>query len=176
MAEESMESDSLLGHAGSRISRAWHGFLSFAIRDNVLEVALGLLIASSFTNLVTSFVSDLVLPLVSLLPFLHRNLDEKFAVLRAGSNYVADKGYNTLAQARSDGALVLAYGAFLEKVLSFFAMSLTLYAIARMYMWLSHDPIIKNTVRCRYCRKYIGEKALRCVNCSSWQDGREDQW
>lgn len=52
----------------------------------------------------------MVLPIVSLLPFLNRNMDQKFAVLMEGPNYVEGKGYNTLEQARSDGALVLAYG------------------------------------------------------------------
>lgn len=51
----------------------------------------------------------MVLPVVSLLPFLNRNMDQKFAVLSRGPNYVAE-GYNTLKQARDDGALVLAYG------------------------------------------------------------------
>ena len=60
--------------------------------------------------MVTSFVSDLVLPIVSLLPFLNRNMDQKFAVLSKGPNYVSGEGYNTLKQARDDGALVLAWG------------------------------------------------------------------
>lgn len=58
----------------------------------------------------TSFVSDIVLPVVSLLPFLNRNMDQKFAVLSQGPNYASEEGYNTLKQARDDGALVLAYG------------------------------------------------------------------
>jgi large conductance mechanosensitive channel len=67
-------------------------------------------IAQAFTKVVTSFVSDIILPIIALLPFLHRNFDEKFAVLRRGPHYVKEKGYNTLEQARNDGALVLAYG------------------------------------------------------------------
>ncbi|KAF9886548.1 hypothetical protein FE257_011320 [Aspergillus nanangensis] len=154
--------------------RVWSGFVNFAARDNVLEVALGLIIAKAFTKVVTSFVADVVLPIVSLLPFLNRNLDQKFAVLSEGPNFVEGKGYNTLDQARSDGALVLAYGVFLETIISFFGVSLTLYAVAQLYMYISHDTIIKPTVRCKYCRKFIGKRALRCIYCSSWQDGRED--
>lgn len=112
-------------HAQARVRHAWDGFINFAARDNVLEVALGLMqvlwlyllvtiltssrIANAFTKVVTSFVSDLVLPIVSLLPFLNRNMDQKFAVLSKGPNYTSE-GYNTLHQAREDGALVLAYG------------------------------------------------------------------
>jgi large conductance mechanosensitive channel len=52
----------------------------------------------------------MILPIVSLLPFLNRNMDEKFAVLSKGPHYDEEVGYNTLGQAREDGALVLAYG------------------------------------------------------------------
>jgi large conductance mechanosensitive channel len=64
-------------------------------------------IAAAFTKVVSSLVSDIILPIVSLLPMLRRNLDEKFAVLRNG-----DSGgeYKTVAQALDDGAVVMAYG------------------------------------------------------------------
>ncbi|PLB37743.1 MscL family protein [Aspergillus candidus] len=161
--------------ARDHIRQAWDGFINFAARDNVLEVALGLIIAQAFTKVVTSFVSDIILPVISLLPFLSRNMDEKFAVLTQGPNYADMNGYNTLEQAREDGALVLAYGVFLQTILSFFGVSLTLYAIAHIYTWISDDRVIKPTVRCRYCKKFISDQATRCVNCSSWQDGREDR-
>ncbi|PTU20411.1 hypothetical protein P175DRAFT_0517357 [Aspergillus ochraceoroseus IBT 24754] len=160
--------------AKDQVQHAWDGFINFAARDNVLEVALGLIIANAFTTVVKSFVSDMILPIVSLLPFLNRNMDQKFAVLSQGPRFVEGKGYNTLQQARDDGALVLAYGLFLENVLNFCGISLTLYAVAQMYMYVSHNKIIKPTVRCRYCRQFISEQALRCLHCGSWTDGRED--
>lgn len=70
-------------------------------------------LASAFTSVVTSFVSDILLPPLSLLPFINRNMDQKFAVLRAGNNYhngTHGHGYNTLSQALADGAVVMAYG------------------------------------------------------------------
>jgi large conductance mechanosensitive channel len=61
---------------------------------------------------VTSFVSEILLPPLSLLPGINRNMDEKFAVLRHGPNYntTDGHGYNTLKQAADDGAVVMAYG------------------------------------------------------------------
>ncbi|KAJ5802798.1 uncharacterized protein N7503_005248 [Penicillium pulvis] len=147
--------------AGEQVRHGWDAFLNFAARDNVLEVALGLIIANSFTKVVTSFVSDIVLPVVSLLPFLNRNMDQKFAVLSQGPHYDPEKGYNTVKQARDDGALVLAWGGFVENMLNFLGVSLTLFAVAHLYMLVSRNKIIKPT-------------ASRCLNCSSWQDGRED--
>ena len=58
----------------------------------------------------TSFVSDILLPPIALLPFLNRNFEEKFAVLRKGPYYDEMDGYNTLKQAQDDGAVVMAYG------------------------------------------------------------------
>ena len=121
--------------------KLWEGFSDFALQENVIGVAVGLMyvdfyrlvvtivffpnnstleltlrwcrLASAFTSVVTSFVSDILLPPLSLLPFINRNMDEKFAVLRAGKNYhngTHGHGYNTLSQALGDGAVVMAYG------------------------------------------------------------------
>jgi len=69
-------------------------------------------LAKAFTAVVTSFVSEILLPILSLLPFIKRNFDEWFAVLSPGRGYGEGKhrGYNTLRQALDDGAVVMAYG------------------------------------------------------------------
>ncbi|KAH3967719.1 hypothetical protein HBI56_034580 [Parastagonospora nodorum] len=158
-------------------SWAWDSFSNFALRDNVLEVAVGLILAAAFTSCANSLVSDIILPLISLLPFLSRNLDEKFAILKHGPHYngTITNGYNTVKQALDDGAVVFAYGSFLDKVVRFVCIALTLWIIAIAYSRGSGDNIVKKQVKCKYCRKYKSEKAKRCVNCTSWQDGREDR-
>ncbi|QSZ34142.1 hypothetical protein DSL72_005730 [Monilinia vaccinii-corymbosi] len=193
--------------ARKHLTTFWDGFVDFAFNDNVLHVAIGLIIAQSFTTLITSLVSCVLLPPLSLLPFLNKNLDEKFAVLRPGPHYdgtlhnhtvvgggvgeglegngtvissmgiefLYGAGYNTLKQALEDGAIVLAWGSFLNNLINFMGVGLSLYGIAGLYQYFSRDnAIIKHTVRCKYCCKKIFEKARRCVYCSSWQDGRED--
>ncbi|TVY13580.1 Anditomin synthesis protein L [Lachnellula arida] len=176
------DSQELLTHGGevvvSGARRMWEGFADFALQDNVIEVAVGLIIAAAFTTVVTSFVSEILLPPLSLLPFVHRNLDEKFAVLRRGPAYnrTDGHGYNTLDQATSDGAVVMAYGAFINKLINFLGVGLALYFVAALYdlSGTKSDPIIKHMVKCKYCRKKISSRAKRCINCTSWQDGRED--
>ena len=80
---------------------------------------------------------------------------------------------------------------FLNKIFNFLGVGLALYAVASIYEWGSQDSIIKHMVKCKYCRKRISEKvstlshmlcsllnvdqAKRCVNCTSWLDGREDK-
>ncbi|KAB8338830.1 hypothetical protein FH972_021774 [Carpinus fangiana] len=150
----------------------WQGFCDWALKDNVLEVALGLIIAAAFTAVVTSFVSDIILPVVSLLPFIRSNFDEWFAVLRRGESGLP---YNTMEQAVSDGAVVMAYGVFLNKLFNLLGVGLSLYGVARLYGWVASDDVIKRQIKCRYCRTWISEKAKRCKGCSSWMDGREDK-
>lgn len=210
--EDDEESDhDLLDESRRRASRILHGFIDFAFQGNVLEIAFGLIIASMFTALITSLVSDILLPPISVLLPLNKNLEEKFAVLRAGPHRPEDSGYNTLKQAQDDGAVVMAYGwvffrlylavigvvltrdsFFLNRLINFMGVGFSLYGLAALYQYFSEDPIIKHTIKCRYCRKRINEKvsgcachgewvwanltqSTRCVNCTSWQDGREDR-
>ncbi|KIJ35937.1 hypothetical protein M422DRAFT_179967 [Sphaerobolus stellatus SS14] len=154
---------------------SWAGFVNFALRDNVLEVAIGLIIASAFTKVVNSLVSDILLPFLSLLPFMSRNLDEKFIVLRRGPHYTKPQGYNTRKQAISDGAVLWTYGAFLDETIAFFGLGLTLYLMANLYGYFSKESIIKHVYKCSYCRKQISVKAKRCPLCTTWLDGREDR-
>lgn len=60
--------------------------------------------------MIKSFVGDILMPPISIILPLNRNIEEKFAVLQAGPNRNATTGYNTLHQAQADGAVVLAYG------------------------------------------------------------------
>lgn len=67
-------------------------------------------LGSIFTALVKSFVGDILMPPLSIIFPLGKNIEQKFAVLKKGPQYNATSGYNTLNQAQEDGAVVLAYG------------------------------------------------------------------
>ncbi|KAM0448868.1 hypothetical protein ACHAPV_001775 [Trichoderma viride] len=171
------ETDSLLGKGRTKMTRFFHGFVDFAFQGNILQIAFGLIVAAAFTDLVKSFVSAILMPPIAIILPINKNIEEKFAVLRAGPNYNASApsgGYNTLNQAQSDGAVVMAYGSFIYQMVSFVMVGFSLYGLAHVYTLLSHDPIIKYSRKCPYCLKRINEKSRRCVNCSSWLDGRED--
>ncbi|KAI3402077.1 hypothetical protein diail_6 [Diaporthe ilicicola] len=167
------EGQTLIEYGTKKTRRIVGGFMDFATQGNILEIAFGMItllteatqtnsVAAAFTNVVTSFVSDILLPPLSVLLPLNANLDFKFAVLQAGPNYYGGprKGYNTIEQAQLDGAVVMAYGVFLNKTLNFIGLGTALYALAGLYQYLSKDPIIKHMVKCRYCRKRVNEKVL----------------
>ncbi|TQV98858.1 large conductance mechanosensitive channel protein [Cordyceps javanica] len=186
------EADSLLHRGQERAKRFFHGFVDFAFQGNILEIAFGLIVAAAFTDLVKSFVGAILMPPIAVIFPLNKNIEEKFAVLRRGDKANSTTEYSTVQQALDDGAVVMAYGSFIYQLVSFTMVGLCLYGVAHIYTLVSHDPIIKYTTKCRYCRKRINEKArrsspfpmrgdmsltsqaLRCVNCSSWLDGRED--
>lgn len=165
------EEDDLLDRGRAKAHRFLHGFIDFAFQGNVLEIAFGLIIASMFTALVTSLVTDILLPPISVLLPLNKNLEEKFAVLKGGSNYKGEGGYNTLKQAQADGAVVMAYGFFLNRLINFIGVGMSLYGMAATYQFFSKDPIIKRTVRCRYCRKNINEKVSLLLSSSFFLGG-----
>jgi len=160
------ESDSLLGRGQRKVRRIWDGFVDFAFQGNILQIAFGLILASVFTDLVKSFVGDILMPPISVILPLKRNIEEKFAVLRTGNNYNETTGYNTLKQAQEDGAVVMAYGSFIYQVVSFVMIGLALYALAHLYTLMSTDPIIKHTKKCKYCKQRINEK-VKCFDTLS---------
>ncbi|KAH7361154.1 large-conductance mechanosensitive channel [Pyrenochaeta sp. MPI-SDFR-AT-0127] len=158
-----------------RTASAWDSFSNFALRDNVLEVAVGLILAAAFTACANSLVSDIILPVISLLPFLARNLDEKFAILKHGANYngTITNGYNTIEQALADGAVVFAYGSFLDKLVRFFAIALALWTIAMLYSRGSGDNIVKRQVRWKGRETVVEQHGLTGIFV--WQSGRHGQ-
>ncbi|KAI3322219.1 gated mechanosensitive channel [Xylariaceae sp. AK1471] len=169
------ERQNLLEQGEQRAKRMFTGFVDFAFSGNILEIAIGLILANAFTGLTTSCVNDVLLPPLSVILPLHRNLDEKFLVLRPGPHYKEQHGYTTVQLAQQDGAVVMAYGGFITHVVNFFCLGLALYGLTCIYQYFSKDNIIKDAVPCRYCGKDINQKAIRCVNCTSWLDGREER-
>lgn len=101
--------------------------MRFGIETN-FPTACFVSLAQAFTTVVTSFVSDILLPPLSVILPLNANLDFKFAVLQAGDNYQKWGGYNTIEQAQDDGAVVMACKfayAFDSVVFLFFTNTIT---------------------------------------------------
>lgn len=167
-------------------SSFWYNdFIAFVGRENVLEVAVALIIGTAFTAVSKSLVSDILTPPISLIPFLDRNLVNKFLILRCGHVHThtdspgilpntSECHYNTLEQAANDGAITFSYGRFLESSLQFFSSALSLYIITKLIQMVWGKQIVKESVKCAYCRKSVPKSARRCGFCTSWLDGREE--
>ncbi len=142
-------------------------FREFALRGNVVDMAVGIIIGAAFGTVVASLVADIVMPPIGLLI---GNVDfaNLFAVLRAGETVGP---YASLADAQAAGAVTVNYGVFVNKVISFaiigFAVFLLVRSINRMRREQEAPPAEPTTKDCPHCLSPVPIKATRCAHCTS---------
>lgn len=145
-------------------------FREFAVKGNVVDMAVGIIIGGAFGTIVRSLVDDVIMPPVGLLL---RGVDFKdlFLVLRAG-----DPGppYVTIADAQASGAVTLNYGQFINNVIAFlivaFAVFILIKAINRLRRQEQVAPKSPTDKACPFCATTIPIQARRCPNCTSALD------
>ncbi|WP_293842583.1 large conductance mechanosensitive channel protein MscL [uncultured Phascolarctobacterium sp.] len=135
-------------------------FKKFAMRGNVMDMAVGVIIGGAFGKIVTSVVNDIVMPPVGMLL---GNVD--FSNLFISLN---GKEYATLDAAKKAGAPVLAYGSFLNTVIDFLILAFIIFMMIRQINKLTPAPAPKPEPRlCPYCKSEIADDATRCPHCTS---------
>lgn len=140
-------------------------FRDFIARGNVIDLAVGVVIGAAFTRIVTSLVEGLLMPVVGL--FTGR-------IDFANMFYVLDKSKGipvSLAEAKTAGVSVIAYGQFINDVISFLIVAFVIFLIVKRVnrLWSaepaeSEEPTTKN---CAFCVSAIPVKATRCPQCTS---------
>ncbi len=142
-------------------------FKEFAMRGNVVDMAVGIIIGGAFGTIVKSLVSDVIMPPIGLL-LGGVDFSDLFLTLKQGS--VAGP-YATLEAAREAGAVTISYGVFLNAVISFlivaFAVFLLIKGINSMQREKEAPPSEPTTKECGFCYSTISIKATRCPNCTS---------
>jgi large conductance mechanosensitive channel len=138
-------------------------FREFAIRGNVIDLAVGVVIGAAFGKIVTSFVNDVLMPPLGLL--LGR-VDFSNLFLNLSSQH-----YATLAEAKQAGAPTLNYGAFINTVIDFaivaFAVFLLVQQINRLTRRRDAAAPAPTTKPCPYCLTAVPLAATRCPACTS---------
>ena len=135
-------------------------FKKFAMRGNVMDMAVGVIIGGAFGKIVTSVVNDIVMPPVGMLL---GNVD--FSNLFISLN---GKEYATLEVAKKAGAPVLAYGSFMNTVIDFLILAFIIFMMIRQINKLTPAPAPKPEPRlCPYCKSEIADDATRCPHCTS---------
>jgi large conductance mechanosensitive channel len=142
-------------------------FKEFAMRGNVVDMAVGIIMGAAFGTIVNSLVQDVIMPPIGLL--LGRiDFSNFFAVLREGK--VAGP-YGTVAAAKAAGAVTMNYGVFINTVISFliiaFAVFLLVRAINKVRRQEEAPSPAPTTKECVYCYSKIPIQATRCPNCTS---------
>ena len=135
-------------------------FKKFAMRGNVMDMAVGVIIGGAFGKIVTSVVNDIVMPPVGMLM---GNVD--FSNLFISLN---GKEYATLEAAKKAGAPVFAYGSFMNTVIDFLILAFIIFMMIRQINKLTPEPAPKPEPRvCPYCKSEIADDATRCPHCTS---------
>jgi large conductance mechanosensitive channel len=140
-------------------------FKEFAVKGNVVDMAVGVMIGAAFGAVVKSLVDDVLMPPLGLLTG-RLDFKDHFLVLQAGTT---PEPYATLEAARTAGATVLSYGMFVNACVSFLLISLALFFVVRwMNALRSPDtPPAPATRACPHCMSPIHIKATRCPHCTS---------
>ena len=136
-------------------------FKAFAMRGNVLDMAVGIIIGAAFGRIITSFVSDIIMPPLGLVI---GKVDFSSLFLN-----ISGTTYPTLAQAKAAGAATINYGVFLNTVLDFLIVALVIFLLVRQVnRWGKPAPAAAPTTKeCPYCVSAIPLKATRCPACTS---------
>lgn len=142
-------------------------FKAFALKGNMVDLAVGMIIGSAFTAIVNSLVNDLVMPLLGLLT---GNIDFSNLFIALDG-----KTYATLAEAEEVGAAVFKYGSFLGQVLNFIIVAFVLFLIVRSINRAREKaakpveaaPAAPTAKECPYCKSTIHIGATRCPQCTA---------
>jgi large conductance mechanosensitive channel len=136
-------------------------FKEFAMRGNVLDMAVGIIIGAAFGKIITSFVGDVLMPPFGLIL---GKVDFSNLFLN-----ISGKSYDSLAAAKAAGAATVNYGLFLNAVIDFLIVAFVIFMLVRQVnKWKKPAPVPEpKTKDCGYCFTAIPIKATRCPNCTS---------
>lgn len=140
-------------------------FRDFAIRGNVVDMAVGIIIGAAFGVIVKSLVDDVLMPPIGLL-LGGVDMSNLFVVLKEGA---IPGPYASLEQARTAGAVTLNYGLFANAVVSFAIVAFSVFLVVRS-IEAARGPApapAATTKDCPHCAMAIPVKATRCPHCTS---------
>jgi large conductance mechanosensitive channel len=139
-------------------------FKEFAMRGNVLDMAVGIIIGAAFGGIVTSLVSDVIMPPIGLL-LGNVDFSNIFAVLREGKTAGP---YASVAAAKAAGAVTLNVGLFINTVINFLIVAFAIFLLIRSINKLKRQEEAAPTTKdCPHCLTSIPIKATRCAHCTS---------
>lgn len=138
-------------------------FKTFIMRGNVMDMAVGVIIGSAFTNIVNSLVGDIIMPVITLIT---GKINFTDLILPLDGNT-----YPSLQAAKDAAAPVLAYGNFIQLVVQFLLTAFVIFLVVKGINKLHKPapaPIPEVTTKvCPYCKSEIHKDAVKCPHCAS---------
>jgi large conductance mechanosensitive channel len=142
-------------------------FKEFALKGNVIDLAIGIIIGASFTSIVNSIVADIIMPPIGLV-LGNVDFSNLFITLKEGE---VAAPYTTLADAQAAGAVTINYGLFINTLISFVIVAFVLFFIIRSVNRLQREeeeePAEPTTKSCPYCFSDVAIESTRCAFCTS---------
>ena len=128
-------------------------FKAFALRGNVMDMAVGVIIGGAFTAIVNSLVNDMLMPLLSL--------------LTGGFDFSG----LCIALGEGENAATINYGSFISAIINFLLIALVIFLIIKAINKVSRkkkeEAPVPTTKECPYCKEQIAMEATRCPHCTS---------
>ncbi|MBA2251449.1 MAG: large conductance mechanosensitive channel protein MscL [Nitrospirales bacterium] len=134
-------------------------FREFAMKGNVLDMAIGVILGGAFGKIVSSLVSDILMPPIGLLMG-HVDFSSLFVNL-------SGQPQPSLAAAKSAGAPTINYGVFLQTVLDFVIIAFVIFMVVKQVNRFKQPAALPSNKNCPYCLSEIPLKATRCAHCTS---------
>ena len=135
-------------------------FKEFAMRGNVVDMAIGVVVGAAFATIAKSLVDDILMPPIGLVAG-HSDFSNKFINL-------SGHAYNTLAEAKLAGAATINYGIFLNATFDFILVAFAVFMLIRQINRLKRaDSAAATAKECLFCFSAIPIRATRCPHCTS---------
>jgi large conductance mechanosensitive channel len=138
-------------------------FKEFAMRGNVLDMAIGIIIGAAFGKIITSFVNDVIMPPIGLL--LGKVDFSNLFINLSGQTFTS------LKEAQAAGASTINYGLFINTVIDFVIVAFVIFLFIRQVNRLKRQPepvpAVPTTKECPFCLSIVPIKATRCPHCTS---------
>ena len=158
-------------------------FKKFIAKGNVMDMAVGIIVGGAFQKIVTSFVNDLIMPLVGMFTG-GANFTDQFVILNLPEG-VEKAQVTSLAVAKELGVATFNYGAFITTVLDFLIIAITVFFLVKAINKIREsaeklkkeeevapaaEPAAPTTKKCPFCCTEIAIEATRCPHCTSELD------
>ena len=145
-------------------------FKEFALKGNVMDMAVGVIIGGAFGAIVTSFINDVIMPFIGLLTG-GVNFKDQFVILKNTSE-VANEAITSVEQATELGVTTFNYGAFITAVINFIIMALVIFLMVKAInkatsLRKKDEEPAPTTKKCPFCCSEIDVAATRCPHCTS---------
>ncbi len=139
-------------------------FKAFAVKGNMIDLAVGVIVGGAFGKIVSSLVNDIFMPVLSLLTG-GQNVSNLFIQLKA-----TDTVYTSIEAAKEAGVATLNYGMFIQTVIDFLIIALSIFLFVKGISKLQKKkeeapaPVVR---KCDYCLEPVADEATRCPHCTS---------